>query len=160
MRGECAEALTGRALQPDKDAVLWKAFVTEPAGDLARKHGSDASVHVADLALNDNRPTTGQGRLCRYDEVAVEHRVEVVSLGLRIAPGDFVRNIRRVKQPAEIDPVRFPVIDCASDVEKIRPPDQLVDRADADRSHDLAQFLGNKEEIIDDMLGRPDEARA
>jgi hypothetical protein len=45
------------------------------------------------------------------------------------------------------------VIDPLLHVEKVTAADQLVDAANADPRHQLAQFLGNKEEVVDDVLG-------
>ena len=45
------------------------------------------------------------------------------------------------------------MIDGRRHVEPIDPADHFVEAAEAERCHQLADFLGNEEEIIDDVLG-------
>ena len=60
---------------------------------------------------------------------------------------------RAVEDATVVEPPGLPVIDPLLHVEKITAADQLVDAANADPRHQLAQFLGDKEEIVDDVLG-------
>ena len=52
------------------------------------------------------------------------------------------------------------MVDGAAHVEPVDPADHLVDRAEAQLRHDLAQLFGDEEEVVDDVLGLAGEARA
>jgi len=45
-------------------------------------------------------------------------------------------------------------------VQQVGAADQLVEPADAELRHDLARFLGDEEEVVDDVLGLALEAPA
>ena len=45
-------------------------------------------------------------------------------------------------------------------VEEVGVADHLVERAEAHRRHQLAHFLGDEEEVVDDVLGQALEALA
>ena len=49
--------------------------------------------------------------------------------------------------------MRLPVLDGVADVEHVDAADHLVDRAEAELGHDLAQLLGDEEHEVDDVLG-------
>ena len=53
---------------------------------------------------------------------------------------------------AEVQAPGLPVLD-APGVEQVGTTDQVVELADAELGHDLAHFLGDEEEVVDDMLG-------
>ena len=60
----------------------------------------------------------------------------------------------------QVDALRLPVAHRSGHVEPVDAPDHLGDGMKTHRRHDLAQFLGNEEEIVDDMLRRAGEALA
>ena len=53
----------------------------------------------------------------------------------------------------QVDALGLPVVDGLVHVEPVDPADHLVDGAEAQLRHDLAQLLGDEEEIVDHMLG-------
>ena len=65
-----------------------------------------------------------------------------------------------VQQPREVDPLGLPVVDRPHHVELVDAADHLVEGAEAELRHQLAHFLGDKEEIVDDVLGLTGEALA
>ncbi len=70
------------------------------------------------------------------------------------------RRLRLVEDAAKVEPLGLPVVDRLALVEQVGAADQLVEAADAHRGHELAHFLGDKEEEVDDVLGRALEALA
>jgi hypothetical protein len=57
-------------------------------------------------------------------------------------------------------PLGLPVLDALLHVEQVGAADQVVELADAQLGHVLAHFLGDEEEVVDDVLGLAGEARA
>ncbi len=66
---------------------------------------------------------------------------------------DFGADLRLVEDAAEIEAARFPVLDAFPRVEQVGAADQIVEAADAELRHQLARFLGDEEEVVDDVLG-------
>ena len=62
------------------------------------------------------------------------------------------RLLRRHQHGAQIHALRLPMIHRGVRIQRIHPADHLVDRAEAQPRHDLAQLLGHHEEVVDDML--------
>ena len=54
---------------------------------------------------------------------------------------------------AEVDAVGFPVVDGFLHLERVHATDHFVDGSEAQRGHNLACFLGNHKQIVDDVLG-------
>ena len=52
----------------------------------------------------------------------------------------------------EVDALGFPVFGDVAHVEHVDPPDHLVDGAEAQLRHDLAQFFGHEQHEVDDVL--------
>jgi hypothetical protein len=63
-----------------------------------------------------------------------------------------------VEDAAVVEPLRLPVLDALLHVEQVGAADQVVELADADLRHQFAQFFGDEEEVIDDVLGLAGEA--
>ena len=68
--------------------------------------------------------------------------------------------LRLDEQLGEIEALGLPVLDQLALVEHLHLADHLVEGAEAERGHDLAHFLGDEEEVIDDVLGLALEALA
>ena len=56
--------------------------------------------------------------------------------------------------------LRLPVLLEDRRREQVRPPDDLVERTEAHRAEDLANLLGDEEEVVDHLLGRAGELGA
>ena len=160
MGEEGAEALPGDAGEADGDAVLGQALMAVAPRHLARQHRADGAVDVDHAPLDHHRFAIFERRRRGRDQVIVERAGEAVVLDLRLVEGVAHRGDRLVEQAAEIDAVRFPVIERLAHVDTIDPPDHLLNGAEAHLRHDLAQFFGDEEEIVDHMLGLAGEARA
>ena len=65
-----------------------------------------------------------------------------------------------MKQARQIDAPGLPVLDRRHHVEAVDPADHLAEFAEAEPRHQLAHFFGDKEEIVDDVLGLAGEALA
>ncbi len=70
------------------------------------------------------------------------------------------RNFRLVEQRREVEALRLPVVDGLRLVEHLHLPDHFIERAIAHLRHQLAHFLGDEEEEVDDVLGLADETLA
>ncbi len=64
------------------------------------------------------------------------------------------------EQLREVEPLGLPVRHQRRLVEHLGLADHLVEGAVAERGHDLAHFLGDEEEVVDDVLGLAGEALA
>ena len=73
---------------------------------------------------------------------------------------DAFGRVRLVEELREIEALGLPVGDGLGLVEHLHLADHLVERAVAERGHQLAHFLGDEEEVVDDVLGLAGEARA
>ena len=154
-----AEALARRALQLDVDRVVGKPGMAVLLRDHARQHRAGGAVDALDRALDAHGLSRldGGGRLC--DERAVEHMLQIVVLVFSLVDRQL-SSVRLVEQAREIETLGLPVLDRAIAVEHLDLADHLVDRAVAELGHQLAHFLGDEEEIVDDMLGLSDEPLA
>ncbi len=47
----------------------------------------------------------------------------------------------------------LPVLDSVIHVEQLGAPDHVLDPAHAERGHDLANFLGDQHQVVDDVIG-------
>ena len=177
------KALPGRALEVHHDRVLLQPRRSARRRDAARQDPAHAAVAVADRQLE---PHLRRGAL-RRGPCAVAQRRSVAPLcGVRGADHGLscahqlpvervVEHSRwRFHAPArrslgqldvgedvrEVDAARLPVLDRRRGGEQVDAPDRLVQRTQADRGEDLAHFLGDEEEEVDHMLGRPLEALA
>ena len=54
----------------------------------------------------------------------------------------------------------FQCVDRVVHVEQVGPADHLLEPADAERGHDLADLLGHQHQVVDDLLGRAVEPLA
>ena len=70
------------------------------------------------------------------------------------------RRVRLVEQPGEVETLGFPVLHDMPLVEHLHLADHLGEAAIAHLRHQLAHFLGDEEEVVDDMLGLADETLA
>ena len=100
-------------------------------------------------------------RLARLgDQAAVEHVLEAMVL-LRAVMRRVGRPGRRlVEQLGEVEPARLGLLDELGLVEHLALADHFVEAAIAHLGHHLAHFLGDEEEVVDDVLGLAGEALA
>ena len=64
-----------------------------------------------------------------------------------------VRGLRWCEQRTKVEPLRLPVDDRVADVEHLRTPDHLVDRAEAELRHYASCVFGDHEQVVHDVLG-------
>ena len=94
------------------------------------------------------------------DQLVVERAREAVVLLLLARARDVRRHLRLVEDAREVEAARLPVLDARAHVEQVGAADHLVERAEAELRHELAHFLGDEEEVVDDVLGLPGELAA
>ena len=155
-----AEALAGRAVQRDVDRALRQPVRAEPLGDLAGEDAADGAVDVADGRAQLHLLAAGERRLGVAHQLPVERVVEHRLLRAGAVKGRPLLQLRHREDGAEVDAARLPVVDRAVHLEQVGAADHLVERAHADRRHQLARLLGDEEEVLDDVVGRPLEALA
>ena len=161
MRQERAEALPGSAVEPRPDRVLGQPGMAVALGDLARQHRADGAVDVADRLFDAHRLALFERRLRLGDQLVVERLVETVVLPSRNgrsrppaspAPGRGCATGRR--------PCAFQwLIAGTMSSRSTRPTISSNVRKPSSR-HQLAHFLGDEEEVVDDVLGLAGEALA
>ena len=62
-------------------------------------------------------------------------------------------DLGRVEQVGEVEAPGFPVLDRRAGLELVHAPDHLVQAAEAELRHDLAQLLGHEAHEVDHVLG-------
>ena len=66
---------------------------------------------------------------------------------------DVVVGVGGHEDGGEVEALGFPVVDGVADVEHVHAADHVVERAEAELGHDLADFFGEEEEEVDDVFG-------
>ena len=127
---------------------------------LARQHGADGAMHVADLARDAHRLAGVERRLRRLDQAVVHRPVEVVVLRLAVVDRHAARRLHLVQDARQIDAPRLPLVDRAPGVQLVDAPDHVGEAAEAELGHQRAHLLGDEEEVVDHVLRRAGEALA
>ena len=160
-RDEGAEALAGGALETEADRVFGQTLGAEFFGDLVARDGADDTVDVFDRQLGDHFFTAVDGGLGEAEErCEVEALVEAVVLLDRAEATDLGTDVRRVKDLGEVEPLGFPVRNGALRFEPVGAPDHLLDGAETELRHKLADLGRNERHEVHDVLGLAGEFRA
>ena len=159
-RQEGTERLSGHAIELDMDGVVRQALVREAAHHLAGEHGAHGPVHVADGLDEADLLATLQRRPCLLDQHMIQRALQSMILRFHLTTRNVGRHGRVVEHPREIQPLRLPVFDAASHVQKLRATDQLVEGAHPQLRHQLAHFIGHEEEVVHHVLGLAGETAA
>ncbi len=154
------KALSGRAGEIDAQLIGRQTGVAIASGDFAREHRTDGAVDVADREIEHQRFAVFDGGLCRLDQLDVERCLEPVILRFGLVQHRMLVDVDAGEQARQIDAIGLPVTDGALHVDPVDAADHLVERGKAHFGHDLAQLFGDEEEVVDDVLGRADEALA
>src|SRR5690606_10480661 len=151
---ECAEGLAGGTGEADVDGVLGQAGGAVFAGDLAAGDGADDAVDVFDGELGDDLLAAINGGGAAFEERGeVEGFLESVVLGLLAVAADLGAGVGRVEQVGEVHALGLPVGDGLVGFEAVGAADHLVDGAEAESRHDLADLLRDEGHEVDDVLG-------
>ena len=156
-REEGAEALPGGADELHRDGALGQALVAVAPGDLARQHGADGAVDVADRQLDHDALALLERGHRSGDELVIERLAEPVILRLALIGRGAGRHLRSVEHAREVEPPRLRIVDAAH-LEPVGAADHLVEGAEAELRHELAHFLGEEMEERDHVLGPAGEA--
>ena len=159
-RQERAKALPGRAGKPRHNGVRRQALVAIALGDCPRQHGADGTIGILDRERHPNRIAALDRRLRLRDQLAIEHIANLVVLPLAIESCHFAGMSGFMNDFEKSRPTRLALGDQLAAIEHLHLSDHLVESAIAHLGHEFADFLGNKEEIIDDMLGLAPETLA
>src|SRR5690606_19031613 len=149
---ECAEALARRPVELDVDGVRRQAGMAVAARHLAGEHGADRTVHVGDRRDEGDLLAALERRARLLDQADVERTLQAVVLRLGLVPARLVLDARDVEHPREVEAPRLPVLDAAAHVEQVGTPDHLVEAAETQLRHELADLLGDEEEVVDDVF--------
>ena len=161
-RQEGAKALSGGAGEIKFESPLGKTLLAVLVGDLSGDLGGHGAVGVVDLVGELH----GLGVADRLLGILKNDVVErLIVLGI-VAVTRGVTDGRRVilhdilEEAREVDGVRLRVIGDVLLAEALGAADHLVDGAEAEARHDLADFLGDRVEEVDDILWLPLELAA
>ena len=163
---ERAKALTGRTIAIDGDGAGGQALGMR-LGHRVAQDGAHAAVDVGDIGAKANRTQvrTGIGRIGhkqrgveRLIELAVRSHLgqEVTAVGARDVGTKLTG--RACQHGRQIEQVGLAVARDLDLAQALGMADHLVDGAEAQARHDLAQLLGNKEHKVLDVLWLAAEA--
>src|SRR5882672_6051563 len=150
---ESAEALPGGTCEADMDGVVRQPGMAVTLSNMPRQHRPDRAIDVAHRRLDRDLLAALERWPGQLDQAVVERLVQAVILLFAVIARDFGGHLRSLEDLREIEALRLPVLEALLHVEKFRAPDEIVDPADAELSHQLTRFLGDEEEIIDHVLG-------
>ena len=152
---EGAEALAGRAGELEVDRVVGQQVDAVPLGDLVAEDGADGAVGVDDRRARSRtrRPCSSAGFARSSSRVMSSDSSRPWScFCVQYVPRFGVRLLGRRQQAGEVESVGLPVADGVVGLQAVDAADHLVDRAEAELGHDLASFLGDHEQVVDDVL--------
>src|SRR5919106_4488253 len=98
---EGTEALARYARECDPDRLVGQARMTIALGDLARQHGADGAVGVANAALDHDRGSPIEGGPGKLDQRSVQNAVDVMLLRAGMALGRAAGILGLLKQSRE-----------------------------------------------------------
>ena len=133
------------------DGVVRQALVAVARGNAAREHRADRAVAVAHRYDERDTFTALDRGLAALDQLVIQRDIETVVLHFGLAARAL--GGRQIEHAGEIQALRLPVLDTGAGVEQLDAPDHFVERADAELGHDLADFFGDEEEVVHDVLG-------
>ena len=156
MRQKGAEALAGRTSEANSNRVFRQArasphFLTS----VVAQDRADRSVRVHDRHSNfDLSCLSASAGLASSRSSVIERLVEAMVLCLIVQRTStpscgLLRHGARIGD--EVEAVGFPVINCRTRLERIGATDHIIDTAKPEFGHELARFLGNHEQVIDDV---------
>ena len=154
-----AQALAGRAPQAELDRLVGQARRAVGGHDLVRDDAADRAVQVHDVALDHDR-------LARPDRLASlvgqAQGVERLALrhGRRVVAGQLARLGGVGQEGGEVDAMRLPVGQRLARLDQVDPADELLEAPHPHLREELADLLGDHEEVVHDVLGLAVEAAA
>ena len=86
------------------------------------------------------------------DQFVVERLIESVILADQFAAADARWHYGIVENAREVKAARLPVLDRFVHLDQVDTADHIVELAESELRHQLANLLGDKEEIVDDVL--------
>src|SRR5262245_13959549 len=122
-------------------------------GYFAREHAAASTVGVMNDGLQAYRSTAIKCGLRFRDQLAIEDVLDLLILWLSLIDGGAFLRRWLGEQLGEVEALGLPMLDQLAAVEHLHLPDHLVEGAEAELDHQPAYFLGDKEEIVDDVLG-------
>src|SRR4051812_39842244 len=117
-------------------------------------------MDIGDLGFDLDRRSNGERSLRLFDQPGIEGTRKVVNRRFIAADGNLADRLRLLEDAGEVETLGLPVIDCRELVEIIALADELIEAVYAHFRHQLAHFLRDIEEVVDDMLRRALEALA
>ena len=161
-RHERAEALAGRPGELQAESCRRAALGAAPPRHLGTEHRADRRGSTLRIGSVERHRASLLERLAAAgDQLVVERAASRPwSCARTCRRGAAGRHLRLVQHGREVEPARLPVLDRRPHVEAIDAADHLVHRAEAERRHVLAHFLGDEAEEVDDELRLAGEVRA
>ena len=149
-RDEGRETLAGGPVEPEVDGVLGQAGTAVAPRDVAADDGAGHAVDVLDrqpgrhpLAALDGRRGEGEQRL------PVERPLQPVVLADPAVAPDLGADVGPVQNVGIVQPARLPVRDGAARLDTVGAPDHVVQGAEAEQGHVLADFPRDEAHEVD-----------
>src|SRR5690554_1461604 len=151
MGQESPEALSRRAVALDMYGVVRQAFMAVARGHHARQHGAYGAIAIAHRGNERDLFAAFDRAAAAFYQLMVQRPVQRVVLFFGLVQRDSGRH--GVEDTAEVQALRFPVLDARAHVEQIDAADHVVEATDAQLRHDFAQLFGHEEEVVHNVLG-------
>ena len=113
---ECAEALPGGAVELNVDRVFRQPGVPVTARNLARQHRADRAIDVANRHDEADSLAAFERRPALLDQLVVERLAQSVILRFNTQTRHIRRHLRLIKNAAEVETARLPMIDAAAHI--------------------------------------------
>src|SRR4029434_7828047 len=139
-------------IELEVDRVVGQPGMPILARDYRRQHRSNRTVDVADRSDEADTLTAFDCRPTLLNQLMVKRTRDSVILLLDDATSDVRRHVRLVEDPAEVQTARFPMFYAHLRFEQVGTSDQVLESPNAELRHQLADLLGNEEEVVNDVL--------
>jgi len=168
-QNKSSEGLPGASMEVDINLAL-EPRVAMGSGDVPGEHSTGASVRIFDVKVGGGLSiivTDYLLHICRLAYLAVQIRAKFVDVNVRILgdqlpinagtkEGTVVLAVRNAaKELVNVDPITlgnaFNLLGAL--LQKIGTPDEILELGITQVGHQLSNFLGNKLEEVDDVLG-------
>jgi len=135
-------------------------FMTVALGDLARQHGADGAVDVADRRLDGDLLATLERGLREFDQAVVERLAKTVVLCLAMVLFDLRRNLRQVEDSRDVETLGLPVFDALAPLSsRSARPIRSTTRRTPSFAISSRASLSDEEHVVTTCSGLPSNLR-
>ena len=142
------------------DCVVRQAPLAISLGNLAREHRACGTVDALDPRFDLYRCAFFKRCTRLFDQCAVEYRIKMMILPLRMMDIARLAGIWLQEKLREIEPLGLPVIKRVVAIQHLHLANHVAESPIAKPRHFLTHFFSHKEEEIDHMLRQANKALA